>query len=1122
MDVVQPVLFAVMVGLARVWRAWGVVPGAVVGHSQGEIAAACVAGVLSLRDAARVVAVRSRVLRRLAGTGAMASLRASSTELETLLATSAPLLRDRVSTAAVNGPRATVVAGEPDAVNDLLALCASAGLDARRIEVDYASHSPQVDAVREELAQELGQVEGRPATVPFYSTVTGGPLDGQNLDQDYWYRNLREPVRLRDAVRALAERGHNTFIEVSPHPVLATALEETLTEKDGALPSVPPIILETLRRDDDSAHRLLLSLARAHTAGIDIDWRHALPGTPRRADLPTYAFQREAYWTAGAADRSTAPGTSDGPEARFWEAVEAQDLDAVSAALGGADPAPLESALPVLGDWRRATRPSDHSDGHAYRFAWHALTDTPAPVLTGTWLLATCAGPSDDRADRLARAMEKYGARVLRIRVEATSDRAVLAGTIEDLVGRQDGPVEAAVLLTPPDAAALSCSVVLLQALHDAAVRSPLWCVTRQAVAVPDADDLCEPGQAQVWGLGAVATHEHANGWGGLVDLPEEPDDEALRRLAGVLAGARTEQVAIRSQGVFARRLVHHPHPLGTAGAWQPHGTVLIAGDTGRLGPAVARWLVGQGAEHVGLALPRAGGGASAALSDLRQDEADTRITLVPHTSDDPQSPDRLLSALPAQAPPLTAVLYLAEPQATDTIITVAPTRLSERADSHVAAVERLRKATHSLDLDVFTVCCPATGAVGGSGRTSAAVVSAALDALAHQQCAEGLPVGIAYWEPGVAPGNGILSDEDGLRPVDLDTAMRSVLQAGADRDGPLILADVRWDRFLPSSRPHPPRFFSRLAEVRAARTATAPTALLTELAALPSADRQRFLLDQVLSQAAALQGRETAGSLDPSRTFKDNGFDSLTSLELRNRLSAATGMSLPSSLLFDHPTPASLTAHLLTLLDGDDSAADARTAVAADEPPRQADEPIAIVGMACRYPGDVTSPEELWNLVIDERDAIGPFPTDRGWDLQALHRTDPGERNNSHTREGGFLYDAAGFDADFFGISPREATAMDPQQRLLLEVSWEALERAGIAPDSLGGSDTGVFTGLMHQHYGALLHQAPEGADGHLLTGTSTSVATGRVSYHLGLEGPAVSVDTACSSSLVAIHLAA
>ncbi|MGX1696795.1 beta-ketoacyl synthase N-terminal-like domain-containing protein, partial [Microbacterium keratanolyticum] len=334
------------------------------------------------------------------------------------------------------------------------------------------------------------------------------------------------------------------------------------------------------------------------------------------------------------------------------------------------------------------------------------------------------------------------------------------------------------------------------------------------------------------------------------------------------------------------------------------------------------------------------------------------------------------------------------------------------------------------------------------------------------------------------------------------------------------VVADVDWGRFAPSftlRRPSP--LLSGLPEAAAVRTdgpapGTADDEAGHELRArlrdaLP-ADRTRVLLDLVRTVTAGVLGHHGPEAVDPEEVFTALGIDSVTAIRVRDGLTAATGLRLPATLVFDHPTARAAAAELLARLKIATPGAEAPearpTALAGT------DDPVVIVSMSCRYPGGADSPERFWELVSAGTDAMSPFPADRGWDLSGA---------GGFTPEGGFLHDATEFDADLFGISPREALAMDPQQRLLLEASWELLERGGIAPTSVRGTSVGVFVGASAAGY-ALTGVLPEGSESHTLTGTSNSVLSGRVSYTFGLEGPAVTVDTACSSSLVALHLAA
>src|SRR5205085_4907178 len=299
----------------------------------------------------------------------------------------------------------------------------------------------------------------------------------------------------------------------------------------------------------------------------------------------------------------------------------------------------------------------------------------------------------------------------------------------------------------------------------------------------------------------------------------------------------------------------------------------------------------------------------------------------------------------------------------------------------------------------------------------------------------------------------------------------------------------------------------------RSAMGGSMTAGLVQRLVPLGEAERHEVMLDLVRRQVAAVLGHASPDDVDPARAFRDLGFDSLTAVELRNRLNAVVGLRLAATMVFDYPTTLALADHVLDELMGsvvDVAEGTCRTVATTDDP-------IVIVGMACRYPGAVASPEDLWRLVAEGGDAISGFPVNRGWDLDALYHPDPDHPGTSYTRSGGFLHDAGEFDAGFFGMSPREALASDSQQRLLLEVSWEAIERAGIDPVSLRGSATGVFAGTNGQEYPAVLTRA--GLE--VGIGNAASVMSGRISYVLGLAGPAVTVDTACSSSLVALHLA-
>ncbi|MFJ9107504.1 type I polyketide synthase [Streptomyces sp. NPDC102283] len=597
-DVVQPALFAMYVGLAAMWRAWGVEPAAVVGHSQGEVAAAVVSGALSLADGARIVALRARAVHDHAPDGAMGLVERPVGEVTEELAA----YGEALSVAVVNTARSTVVAGDAEAVDHFLARMEATGAYCQRVDVDYASHSPHMDALLPALREQLTGLAPADAGIAFYSSVTGERAAGPELDADYWCRNLRRPVRFDRALERLRADGFGTFVEVSPHPVLQIALAQG-TEADGAA-----VVVGSLRRDHGGVERALRALAELHTQGVPVPWKRVFPASDtRRADLPTYAFERRSYW-----------------------------LD------------------------------------------------------------------------------------------------------------------------------------------------------------------------------------EH---------------DDAI--------------------------------PVVTSGSW-------------------------------------------------RED----------------------VTALP---------------------------------------------------------------------------------------------------EP--------------------------------ERPGSVV-------------------------------------ALVTE-------------------EAAALLGRP-AEDVRPDMTLREQGFDSLMVVELRNRLSARTRIPLPTVLAFDYPTPRAIATLLLTHAEARYEAPEAPPTVAAAPVRPDDDDPVVIVSMACRLPDGIDTPEAFWELLVDGREASSPFPQRwDGWDLSTIEEAERAATGRRFERKGGFVRDVEDFDAAFFGLSPREALSLEPQQRLVLEVVWEALERANLRTASLEGSNTGVYLGAMSSDYDVARRWDVGSSDGYKITGNGSSLISGRVSYTLGLSGPALTVDTACSSSLVALRLA-
>jgi acyl transferase domain-containing protein/acyl carrier protein len=785
-EVAQPALWAMMVSLAALWRSVGVHPSAVAGHSQGEIAAATVAGALSLADGARIVALRSALLARLDGHGGMASVLLPAAEVERRWG-------DRVTVAAVTGPAATTVAGDEDSLAVLLAEAAAAGARARRVAVRYASHSPHVDVIKAELEAGLAGLRPSAARIPFYSSVTGGRLDGTELDAAYWFRNLREMVRYTDVTHAMIRAGCGLFIEASPHPVLTVGIQGAIETT-----SVRADAIGTLRRDRDGPGQFLRACGEAYVRGAAVSWRGQLtPSAP--ADLPVYPFQGRRYW----------------PEPR-----------------------------PRPRPWR-------------YHVTWRPVQVPAArPELAGVWLVVVPAGFEDHEVTAgVVAALAGHGATV------------EVAGAV---TGTPDGIVSLLALAGDPhpDYPAISGGLAATVGLIRQAT-APLWILTCGAVAAAPQDQVSDPAQARFWGLGRSLALEQPHLWGGLIDVPERLGERHNVSLARALASPDGEdQLAVRDSGLLAIRLTRDSG--GSATAWEPSGTVLLIGDGAPRDSHVAAWLTRHGAERV----------ITAGAADLAGLIAEHQVTAIVHTA--ARLEEGTLDSLTLDQ--LERVLR-------DTIWT-----------AQVA-----HAATATPPGPEFIVFSSIAATFGGIGQGAYAAANAHLDALAAFRRGRGLRGISVAWGPWAEDDTGARLGGRGVTAMPAARAMDALSGDVARDSAGVVIADIDWNPFARAyadARARP--LIGDLPEVRALAD-DEPQPDDTRLADLDP----ETLLSLVRAQMAAVLGHDDETEVGADHQLASLGFDSLTALELRNRLNRAAGLRLPVTVVFDFRTPRDLARHL-------------------------------------------------------------------------------------------------------------------------------------------------------------------------------------------------------------------
>jgi short-subunit dehydrogenase/acyl carrier protein len=697
------------------------------------------------------------------------------------------------------------------------------------------------------------------------------------------------------------------------------------------------------RPAEDSA--ILTAAARLFTLGIDVDWTPLFgPGLARWVDLPTYAFQRQRYWPdAAGAGREVAPAGADGAEAGFWAAVESADVDALAAAVGADEQVrsslrAMADVLPALSRWRHQRREQAVLEGWRYRVTWQPVPD-PEPVpLAGRWLLVIPAGRAGTGLPGVCeRALADGGVEVVTGEADlAGLDREMLAQRLGE-AGRVTGVVSLLALTGHGEDGALAGTLLLVQALGDAGIEARLWTLTSGAVAIAIGESP-DPVQAAVWGLGRVAALELPQRWGGLIDVPAAGlvGRNAARFRAILADGHGEDQAAIRDAGIVARRLVRVPAGVRQE-SWRPRGTALITGGTGALGGHVARWAAENGAGHVVLTSRRGLAAPGAAELAAQVTELGAAVTITACDVSERAAVAGLLARLAVVGQPVTAVIHTAGVLDDGVLDGLTPGRLAVVLNPKAGAAEHLDELTAEQPLDAFIMFSSISGTIGGPGQGNYAAANAYLDALAERRRAHGLAATSVAW--GAWAGSGMASDgvaEDrarrsGVLPMPPEHAVAALGQVAAGDDPAVAVADVDWQRFAPaftSVRPSP--VLSGVPEARRAVEAAARSEksdgegrdLLAErLAVLSAAEQEQVLLDLVRAEAAAVLGYPSPDSIAPAAAFRDLGFDSLTAVELRNRLGVTAGIQLSATLVFDYPTSVVLAEYLRGVITHDRAA---------------------------------------------------------------------------------------------------------------------------------------------------------------------------------------------------------
>jgi acyl transferase domain-containing protein/acyl carrier protein len=978
-EIAQPAIFALQVALAQLWRSWGIEPNAVVGHSLGEVAAAHIAGVLSLEDAVQLICDRGRLMQRATGNGKMAAVELSAAETERLLRG----YEDRLAIAAINSPTSTVVSGEPAALESFLQALQQEQPDVfcKELPVNYAFHSSQMTPLAAELVQKLRQLQPQPGTIPIFSTVTGQVSNGADFNAAYWGCNVEQPVRFATAIEELVNAGQTIFLEISPHPVLSGYISQCLSHlgKEGT-------VLSSLRRGQSERATLLNSLGTLYTLGFPVNWQQFYPPGCQVVSLPSYPWQRERYWVE-IAERQPQNTVTLSPEQFHNQMLNlliqgetaqlAQKLQ-TTGQLSEDQVKLLPKILELLvKDLSQPVSPQYLSDS-LYEVEWlpqtpvelkQALDQRSQKTQRSSWLIFADRGGVGDALKRL---LEKLGETCIMVfpgeayAVTESGDYQLNPARPEDfcqlfkeiliphqptlqgvvhLWGMESTASNETTVSFLESAQALSCGSVLhlVQALVKArGSASPrLWLVTRGAQPVGSKPAPLEVAQSPLWGMGRVVAIEHPEVWGGLLDLdPETAENEAAATLLAEIRNLEGEDhLAFRSGQRYVARLVPSSELKPQPVSLHADGTYLITGGLGELGLRIAQWMVAHGARHLILTgrrgLPDRSSweklshdtdiwGRITAIQGL--EALGATVTVAQADVSNLAQMSSVFEQLHSNDPPLRGVIHAAGLLGYQTIQEMDFKTLQSVLQPKTVGTWILHQLTQEMSLDFFVCFSSISSLLGSKGQLHYAAANHFLDAFAHHRRALGLPALSINWGPWAGGGMAGADYQTGLTRMGLEAlqpepAIETLGQLLGTDLIQTTVAKVDWSVFRAI---YEAKGRSSLLEklgvpvhAQEHQPLVEKLQLMRQLEKAPASKRQDLLIAHIQGEVAKVLGLNPSHLPGLDRGFFEMGMDSLTSVELKNRLEASIGKSLPATLAFDYPTIKDLCEYLARVVLG-------------------------------------------------------------------------------------------------------------------------------------------------------------------------------------------------------------